>query len=73
MNSRNFMNNPKKLMAVGMSCLVIAIAMGWFFHPATQFPLDASHALRGTFLGISIVLNFQSARLAGRQRHCRAS
>jgi len=67
-NYKDRMNYPKWLMAVGMSCLAIAITTPWFFHPATQLARNASHALCGFLVGLSIVLNLQSVRLSGRQR-----
>jgi hypothetical protein len=65
------LKEPRSLVAVGMSCLVIALVLPEFFHPASQSSINATHFFRGLFLGISIVLNLAAARLSARQRRLR--
>jgi hypothetical protein len=65
------LKEPRKLVAAGMSCLVIALVLPEFFHPASQFRLNAIHFVRGLFMGISIGLNLAAAIVSGRQRRLR--
>jgi hypothetical protein len=66
------LKEPRSLVAVGMSCLVIALLLPEFFHPVRQSGINATHFFRGLFLGISIVLNLAAARLGARQRRLRS-
>jgi hypothetical protein len=73
MTFRNRMNNPKTVVGVGMSFLVIAIALPAVFHPTTQFGLDLVHGVRGVAIGLSLIFSLQSARPIGRIRHSSTS
>jgi hypothetical protein len=72
----NRMKNPKTLMALGMSCLVVAIVSSNLPTLRLLGP-NWSHGLRGFLFGLSIGLNLWSVRLAPRQRQnhngCRAA
>jgi hypothetical protein len=63
---RNRMNEPKKLVPIGMMCLVAALMWPYLFHPATQFGHDLSLGVRGCLFSISIAVNL----LARRRRSC---
>ena len=56
------------MFAIGMACLVIALAVPEFFHPASQTAVRAVHFFRGMFLGISIVLNLAAVSFRARLR-----
>lgn len=62
---------PRKLVAVGMSCLVIGLVLPEFFHPASQSHLNAIHFVRGLFMGISLGLNLAAVIVSARQRRLR--
>ena len=66
----NRMRNPKALMVIGMSCLVIAIVSS-NMPTATWLGPNWSHGLRGFLFGLSISLNLMSVRLSTRQRQDR--
>lgn len=70
MISKIQLKNPKKLVSLGMMCLVIAVVWPRFLHPATHFGQDWSDGVRGILFGISIGVNLWSVRLASRQRRC---
>jgi hypothetical protein len=70
---QNRLKNPRALVSVGMSFLVIAIAWPRFFHPTTQFWLDATDGIRGMLSGVAIAINFLAFRLAARQPRCDAN
>ena len=63
--------NPKALMVMGMSCLVVAIL--WSNAPifSRHLTLNWNHAFQGFFFGLSIALNICSVLLASRQRRNR--
>jgi hypothetical protein len=63
--------NPKALMVMGMSCLVVAIL--WSNAPIFSRHLTPNwnHGLQGFFYGLSIGLNLYSVVLASRQRRNR--
>jgi hypothetical protein len=65
---QNRRTNPKALMVIGMSCLVIGTL--WSNAPifSRHFTPNWNDALRGFFYGLSIALNLCSVRLAARQR-----
>jgi hypothetical protein len=67
---RNRIKNPRALMVVGMSSLVIATVFSAFAHAQTQIGKDWLEGLRGMFFGISIALNLGSVILSRRQRIC---
>jgi hypothetical protein len=58
---------------IGMMCLVIAIVGPLLFHPTTQLWKDAMEGVRGMLLGVSVVINLWSFRLAAGQRRCSAN
>jgi hypothetical protein len=70
------MKNPKTLMALGMSCLAVAIVSSKLPTLRLLGP-NWSDGLRGFLFGLSIGLNLWSVRLAARQRQnqngCRAA
>jgi hypothetical protein len=70
MNSTTKMQNPRPLLAFGMTCLVIAILLMRFVHPAGQAAQNLSHGIGGMFMGISIVMNLWSVIIGARQRRC---
>ncbi|MFL5469836.1 MAG: hypothetical protein ACJ78R_04725 [Gemmatimonadaceae bacterium] len=59
--------DPKKLMLIGCSFLVVAIATR-IIHPNFGFGDDAQDFVNGMFIGISIGVNLWAALLFGRQR-----
>ncbi|MFL5487693.1 MAG: hypothetical protein ACJ8AJ_04330 [Gemmatimonadaceae bacterium] len=59
--------DPKKLMLIGSSFLVVAIASR-VIHPTFGFGDDALDFVNGMFIGISIGVNLWAALLFGRQR-----
>jgi hypothetical protein len=70
---QNRMKNPRTMVSLGMSFLVIGIVWPWVIHPTTQVWRDAAEGIRGMLFGLSIAINFLSFRLARRQRGCAAS
>ena len=70
---QNRMRDPKKLVPLATMCLVIAILLPMFFHPASQLGKNLSHGVSGALLGFSLVVNLWSARLMSRQRRCSRS
>jgi hypothetical protein len=64
----NRRKDPKALMVIGMSCLVIGTL--WSNAPifSRHFTPNWNDALKGFFYGLSIALNLCSVRLAVRQR-----
>jgi hypothetical protein len=73
MNFTRKMQNPRPVLAFGMTCLVIAIVFMRFVHPARQSAQNLSHGIGGMFLGISIVMNLWSVIIGARQRRCVAN
>jgi hypothetical protein len=65
----NLSKNPRRMMAIGMACLVLGIVPE-FLRPASQLDTNVIHFFRGLFLGISIVLNLAAASLTVRRRRC---
>jgi hypothetical protein len=65
--------DPKKLLAIGMLCLVLAVLWGNFPGLLGSLGPGWSHFLRGLLFGISIGLNLMSLRLAARQRQNRCT
>jgi hypothetical protein len=70
---QNRLKNPRVMMSIGMMCLAIAIVGPWFCHPTSKFWLDTMEGVRGMLIGVSLVLNLGSFRLAKRQRRCNAN
>jgi len=66
----NRMKNPRTLMSIGMTCLVIALLWPRILHPTAHFGPDFMDGVRGGLFGVSIDMNLWSAILAGRQRRC---
>jgi hypothetical protein len=62
------MQNPRQVLAFGMTCLVTAIVLMRFVHPAGQSAKNLSHGIGGMFLGIAIVMNLWSVIIGARQR-----
>jgi hypothetical protein len=61
--------HARKMMAVGMICLAVALIFPYPFHPTGAFGLNLTHAVRGMLVGLSITLNLWSlAAMASRQR-----
>jgi TctA family transporter len=55
-------------MSVGMSALLLASLGHWFLRPAGQLAVDVTDAIYGLLMGIAIMANLMSVRLA---RGCR--
>jgi len=49
--------NPNALIRMGMACLVVALVLPTFVHPAQHLGQDLFDGLRGLFFGLSIGLN----------------
>jgi hypothetical protein len=58
------------MIPMGMMLLVIGLVLPMFFHPDTPFGQNASHAVTGVLLGLSVAINLSAARRAARQRRC---
>jgi hypothetical protein len=69
----NRMKQPRALRLIGMLCLAVAMVWINFARGSTHFDRDWTHFLVGVLLGISVVMNLWSVRLAARRRGCGAS
>jgi hypothetical protein len=68
MNLRNRLsNNPRMLMMIGMTCLVIS-SLPNFIHVATKVNADAIDFARGMLIGLSIGFNLLAMLIHGRNR-----
>ena len=68
MNLRNrLINNPRALMMIGMTCLVIS-SLPSFIHIATTLNPNTVDFARGLMLGLSIGFNLLAAWIHGRNR-----
>jgi hypothetical protein len=54
-------------MSIGMSALLLASVGHWFVRPSGQLAADVADAIYGLFMGISIMANLMSVRLARRR------
>jgi hypothetical protein len=66
----NLWKNPRRIVAIGMACLVLGLVLPEFFHPTSHLDTNVIHFFRGLFLGISMVLNLAAASLTARQCRC---
>lgn len=62
MLSRNGNGDPRTLMTIGMSALLIASLGRWFIHPATTLGTDVADAIYGLLIGIAIATILLSVR-----------
>jgi hypothetical protein len=66
---RSTLPHARKMMAVGMICLAVALIFPHPFNPTAALALNVTHAVRGMLVGLSITLNLWSlAAIASRRR-----
>ena len=64
------MRNPRKMMPIGMLCLVLGIIWPIFFHPVSKMGQDWSDGLRGLLYGLSIGINIMAVIRTSTDRRC---
>jgi hypothetical protein len=58
----------RRLLTIGMTCLLLASLGRWFVHPANRGATDIADAINGLLLGVAIAATLLSVRAARSNR-----